>query len=239
MTSQSHMVNARTNSSWYHTNNGKVIQGRQDWYSVIPMTLIISDMADLQDVSSSANEPVPIPAWTVAPTPAPTGSPTVLSTPAPTLLPMPASASPVTPQILPPETPAPTPSPLSDLTPAPATSVPTYAATLQPVPESTPFPTPILTPDPTPAPNMNPTHVPDTKPGYNPTAPQKCRQHQAIQDYLGKPRSTKTMNQIMNRVQRWRRKRNRGRLFIVCYIQLRQWEHSCLSLCVNCEDQTW
>jgi hypothetical protein len=40
---QSHIVNARTNSSWFHENNGNVVQGRLDWYSVIPLTLVISN----------------------------------------------------------------------------------------------------------------------------------------------------------------------------------------------------
>ena len=40
---QSHMVNARTNSSWFHENNGNIVQGRLDWYSVIPLTLVISN----------------------------------------------------------------------------------------------------------------------------------------------------------------------------------------------------
>lgn len=37
---QSHLVNTRTNVDWLHESNGKVIQGRQDWYS-IPATLLI------------------------------------------------------------------------------------------------------------------------------------------------------------------------------------------------------
>jgi hypothetical protein len=40
---QAHIVNARTNPNWYHQSNGKVIQGRQDWYSTIPLTLVISN----------------------------------------------------------------------------------------------------------------------------------------------------------------------------------------------------
>lgn len=42
---QSHMVNARTNPAWRHESAGKIIQGRQDWYS-IPLTLVISDDSD-------------------------------------------------------------------------------------------------------------------------------------------------------------------------------------------------
>ncbi len=38
----SHVVNARTNLEWFHESNGKVIQGRKDWYS-IPLTLIIGE----------------------------------------------------------------------------------------------------------------------------------------------------------------------------------------------------
>jgi hypothetical protein len=40
---QAHFVNARTNPNWHHQSNGKVIQGRQDWYSTVPLTLIISN----------------------------------------------------------------------------------------------------------------------------------------------------------------------------------------------------
>jgi hypothetical protein len=42
---QSHVVNARTNPEWRHESAGKIIQGRQDWYS-IPLTLVISDESD-------------------------------------------------------------------------------------------------------------------------------------------------------------------------------------------------
>lgn len=38
----SHVVNARTNPAWYHESAGKIIQGRQDWYS-IPLTLVIGE----------------------------------------------------------------------------------------------------------------------------------------------------------------------------------------------------
>jgi hypothetical protein len=39
---QSHVVNARTNESWHHENNGKVIHGRLHWFSV-PLTIILRD----------------------------------------------------------------------------------------------------------------------------------------------------------------------------------------------------
>lgn len=40
---QSHVVNARTNPSWRHeSSNGKIIQGRLDWYSR-PLTVIVGD----------------------------------------------------------------------------------------------------------------------------------------------------------------------------------------------------
>lgn len=37
---QTHLANARTNPNWRHTNSGKLIQGRLDWFS-IPVTLVI------------------------------------------------------------------------------------------------------------------------------------------------------------------------------------------------------
>uniref|UniRef100_A0A7S2E557 Peptidase M14 domain-containing protein n=1 Tax=Ditylum brightwellii TaxID=49249 RepID=A0A7S2E557_9STRA len=37
---QSHIVNARTNPDWFHEREGKVIQGRTDWFS-IPLTIEI------------------------------------------------------------------------------------------------------------------------------------------------------------------------------------------------------
>jgi hypothetical protein len=37
---RSHIVNARTNPNWYYTSNGKVIEGRLDWFS-IPYTINI------------------------------------------------------------------------------------------------------------------------------------------------------------------------------------------------------
>ena len=40
---QSHIVNARTNPSWHHeTDDGKVIEGRLDWYSM-PLTVYVGD----------------------------------------------------------------------------------------------------------------------------------------------------------------------------------------------------
>jgi len=53
---QSHIVNARTNASWFHENNGKILQGREEWYSIIPLTLVISDTARLEDVSNTFGE---------------------------------------------------------------------------------------------------------------------------------------------------------------------------------------
>ena len=43
---QSHVVNARTNPEWHHESEGKVIQGRLDWYSTIPLTIVIGDYTD-------------------------------------------------------------------------------------------------------------------------------------------------------------------------------------------------
>jgi hypothetical protein len=56
---QAHIVNARTNPDWYHQSNGKIIQGRQDWYSTIPLTLVISNTTELEEIFS-----VPTPAAT-------------------------------------------------------------------------------------------------------------------------------------------------------------------------------
>lgn len=39
---QSHIVNARTNSSWYHESADKIIQGRLDWFSM-PLTVVLGD----------------------------------------------------------------------------------------------------------------------------------------------------------------------------------------------------
>ena len=41
----SHIVNARSNTEWFHESAGKVIQGRKDWYSV-PLTIVISQNKD-------------------------------------------------------------------------------------------------------------------------------------------------------------------------------------------------
>jgi len=51
---QSHIVNARTNPQWRHTqaSTGKVIQGRNDWYS-IPLTLVIGPM-QVDEIDSPA-----------------------------------------------------------------------------------------------------------------------------------------------------------------------------------------
>jgi len=43
---QAHVVNARTNSDWHHESAGKVIQGRLDWYTTIPLTIVIGDYMD-------------------------------------------------------------------------------------------------------------------------------------------------------------------------------------------------
>jgi hypothetical protein len=112
---QSHMVNARTNSSWFHENNGNIVQGRDEWYSAIPLTLIIGNTATLEDVSNtlggdstasetSAPTRAPTEPSTSAPTdavtgsPPPTTSPTTISVP-PTIVqttPVPETASPTT-----------------------------------------------------------------------------------------------------------------------------------------------
>eukprot|EP00535_Pseudo-nitzschia_heimii_P005123 CAMPEP_0197174272 /NCGR_PEP_ID=MMETSP1423-20130617/868_1 /TAXON_ID=476441 /ORGANISM="Pseudo-nitzschia heimii, Strain UNC1101" /LENGTH=758 /DNA_ID=CAMNT_0042623183 /DNA_START=117 /DNA_END=2393 /DNA_ORIENTATION=- len=42
---QSHIVNARTDRNYHHESNGKVIQGRVDWFSV-PLTVVIGDFED-------------------------------------------------------------------------------------------------------------------------------------------------------------------------------------------------
>jgi hypothetical protein len=43
---QSHIVNARTNSTWYHESDGTIIQGRVDWFST-PLTIILGNYEDL------------------------------------------------------------------------------------------------------------------------------------------------------------------------------------------------
>jgi hypothetical protein len=55
---QAHIVNARTNPGWYHQSNGKIIQGRQDWYSTIPLTLVISNTTtELEEIPVAAPTP--------------------------------------------------------------------------------------------------------------------------------------------------------------------------------------
>jgi len=45
---QSHVVNTRTNPDWYHKkDDGKIIQGRLDWYSV-PVTIVLMEYEDDQ-----------------------------------------------------------------------------------------------------------------------------------------------------------------------------------------------
>ena len=43
---QSHIVNARTNTSWYHESAGKIIQGRLDWFST-PLTVVLRSYEDV------------------------------------------------------------------------------------------------------------------------------------------------------------------------------------------------
>lgn len=43
---QAHIVNARTNPNWHHESADKVIQGRLDWYTTIPLTIVIGDYKD-------------------------------------------------------------------------------------------------------------------------------------------------------------------------------------------------
>jgi hypothetical protein len=45
---QSHIVNARTNMSWYHESADKIIQGRLDWFSS-PLTVVLGDFEDVKD----------------------------------------------------------------------------------------------------------------------------------------------------------------------------------------------
>lgn len=49
---QSHIVNARTNSSWYHESSGKIIQGRLDWFSM-PLTIVIDSEGSTDTVELS------------------------------------------------------------------------------------------------------------------------------------------------------------------------------------------
>jgi hypothetical protein len=48
---QSHLVNVRTNPEWHRQANGKVIQGRLDWYS-IPLTIVLKEYS--KDASGNA-----------------------------------------------------------------------------------------------------------------------------------------------------------------------------------------
>ena len=43
---QAHVVNARNDPQWRHESAGKTIQGRRDWYTTIPLTLVIGDYSD-------------------------------------------------------------------------------------------------------------------------------------------------------------------------------------------------
>lgn len=43
---QAHIVNARTNPNWHHESANRVIQGRLDWYTTIPLTIVIGDYND-------------------------------------------------------------------------------------------------------------------------------------------------------------------------------------------------
>lgn len=53
---QAHVVNARTNPGWHHESAGKVVQGRLDWYTTIPLTIVIGDYFD--SVGSQAGREV-------------------------------------------------------------------------------------------------------------------------------------------------------------------------------------
>jgi len=79
---QAHIVNARTNPTWFHQNNGRVIQGRLDWYSVIPLTLVISDTTEVEDFAAVFEQDAVL--KTAAPSRTPTMSPTPVPTPKPT-----------------------------------------------------------------------------------------------------------------------------------------------------------
>ena len=99
---QSHMVQARTNPSWFHRNHGNVIRGRRYWYSVLPLTLVISDSMTLQDFASVYK----------ATTPNPSRAPTQMtSTLPPTVLPS-VEPSFSTTKLLPPTTVSSTPAPV-------------------------------------------------------------------------------------------------------------------------------
>ena len=60
---QSHMANARTNPAWYHQNmNGHIVQGRVDWYTTVPLTIVFGTPADgvMQDESNRFETPTTI-----------------------------------------------------------------------------------------------------------------------------------------------------------------------------------
>jgi len=40
------VVNARASPDWQHESAGKVIQGRLDWYTTMPLTIVIGDYMD-------------------------------------------------------------------------------------------------------------------------------------------------------------------------------------------------
>jgi len=65
---QSHIVNARTDPTWYHENEGSVVQGRLEWFSR-PYTIVIADSV-LNTVEELQIRYTPPP-----PTPAPTEDP--------------------------------------------------------------------------------------------------------------------------------------------------------------------
>jgi len=52
MGAQAHVVNARTNPLWHHESNGKVIQGRLDWWTIVPVTIVVGNY----DVSVGNNQ---------------------------------------------------------------------------------------------------------------------------------------------------------------------------------------
>ena len=52
---QSHLVNARTNPSWHHTNGGKTIDGRLQWHST-PVSIIIASDDSAADFAEGAIE---------------------------------------------------------------------------------------------------------------------------------------------------------------------------------------
>ena len=66
------MVIAYKNLSWFRQNNDKVIQGRQDWYSVLSWTFLISAARDIEDIAAVVEQDclAPTPSHTaVSPTP--------------------------------------------------------------------------------------------------------------------------------------------------------------------------